>query len=547
MPGPFFSRFLRQGTDGCAPVGRRQLFRRGALAALAGSLSAKGLSAAGQLRYGSGIYESLGVRPVINCMGTFTIIGGSLMLPEVKRAMEDASRHYVHLDELMDAVGKRLAELTGAEWGIVTAGCAAALTHATAASIAGCDPEKLQRLPYLAGLKSEVIMPRYSRNVYDHAVRMLGVRIVEVNTIEECEQAFNEKTAMVMILAGGGDNGPLGVAPVSKIARRKGVPLLVDAAAEHLVIPNPHLARGADMVGYSGGKCIRGPQCAGLLLGRKNLLKAAWIHSAPHHAFGRSMKVGKEEIVGMLAAVEHWVKRDHEAEWKRWESWLEVIASRVRKIDGVATEVLQPGGLSNRSPRLRIKWDADRLGITGAELEKLARDGDPRIILGGSTGNRRARGESSVTIMPYMMNPEDAEVVAGRLHALLSNPPRTEAAAPVGPAAQIAGQWDLHLEFVLGGADHSLVFEQQGADLVGTHTGDILSGELRGYVEANRVVFRSSHRYEGTRLNYEFEGDVDGAAMRGVVGLGEYGQAQWQAKRHRYGIPGGPIRPVKNI
>ncbi|MCP5110081.1 MAG: selenocysteine synthase, partial [bacterium] len=229
---------------------RRQLFTRTGLAALAGMLPGLGRSAAASLGRGPKIYESIGVRPVVNCKGTFTIIGGSLMLPEVKRAMEDASRHYVHLDELMDAVGKRLAELTQADWGIVTAGCAAAITHATAACIAGADPEKLQRLPYLDGLKDEVIMPRYSRNVYDHATRMLGVKVVEVNTIEECAEAFNEKTAMVMILGGRHDDGPLGVGPVSAIAKRRGVPVFVDAAAEHLVIPNPHLGRGADMVAY---------------------------------------------------------------------------------------------------------------------------------------------------------------------------------------------------------------------------------------------------------------------------------------------------------
>ena len=522
---------------------RRQLFTRAGLLALVGM----GRSSAASLRYGSKIYESIGVRPVINCKGTFTIIGGSLILPEAKRAMEDASRHYVHLDELMDAVGKRLAELTQADWGIVTAGCAAAITHATAACIAGADPEKLQRLPYLTGLKSEVIMPRYSRNVYDHAARMLGVKIVEVNTIEECEEAFNEKTAMVMILAGQHDDGPLGVGPVSEISRSKGVPLFVDAAAEHLVIPNPHLARGADMVGYSGGKCIRGPQCAGLLLGRKDLLQAAWLHSAPHHAFGRSLKVGKEEVMGMLAAVEHWVKRDHDAEWKQWESWLSTISDGVTKIDGVTSEILEPRSLSNRSPRLRIRWDSERLGITGAELEKLMLDGEPRIILGGATGDRRTGGESTATIMPYMMNPEDAGIVANRMHALLSNPPSVKAQPASGAPARIAGQWDLHLDFVLGSADHTLVFEQNDDNIVGTHTGDILAGHLRGYVEGKRVFFSSSQRYEGTRLRYEFEGEVDGDTMAGVVSLAEYGEARWKASRHQYGRPGGVIRPVKNV
>jgi L-seryl-tRNA(Ser) seleniumtransferase len=200
------------------------------------------------------------VRPLINAKGTFTIITGSETLPEVKKAMDEASRGYVQMDELMDGVGKCLAELTGAEWGIVTAGCCAALTHTTSACLAGTNPERMQRLPDLTGLKSEVIIPAYSRNVYDHAIRMLGVKIVEVNERSELDAAFNERTAMVYILAGPGDAGPLGTQAVSEVAKRHGVPVIVDAAAEILTIPNVHLQRGATAVAYSGGKCIRGPQ-----------------------------------------------------------------------------------------------------------------------------------------------------------------------------------------------------------------------------------------------------------------------------------------------
>ena len=220
------------------------------------------------------LYRSIGVRPVINARGTFTIITGSTTLPEVKRAMDEASRGFVNMDELMDGVSKRLAELTGAEWGIVTAGCCAAITHCTASAIAGGNPERMQRLPNLAGMKSEVIVPAYSHNVYDHAARMLGVKLVLVRDKAELEPAFNERTAMVYILAGPGDEGPLGTQAVAEVARRKNVPVLVDAAAEILTLnPNLHLQRGASAVAYSGGKCIRGPQAAGLLLGEKTLLQ----------------------------------------------------------------------------------------------------------------------------------------------------------------------------------------------------------------------------------------------------------------------------------
>jgi len=512
-------------------IHRRGLFQRGALAALSGVAARPAVS-------GSNIYTAIGVRPIINCKGTFTIITGSQTLPEVKRAMEEASRHYVHLDELMDAVGARLAELTKAEWGMVTAGCAAALTHATAACIAGTDPEKIQRLPNLAGLKSEVIVPRHSRNVYDQAVRMLGVRMVEVNTAAEFESAFNEKTAMVMLLASpAADSGGLSTENIAKFARGKGVPVIVDAAAEHLTIPSIHLQRGAHMVAYSGGKCIRGPQCAGLLLGEKKLLQAAWINSAPHHAFGRSLKVGKEEIMGMVAAVEAWTRRDHEAEWKTWESWLNHISQRVKGIAGVTTETLQPRGLSNRAPQLRIRWDGAKLGITGEEAEKLLYKGDPRIIFGGAAGNRRESGESSLTIMPYMMMPGDEKAVAEAIRSVLAKPPQIEPAAATSAAASVGGQWDLHIDFLLGAADHNLVLEQQGDKLAGTHRSETTRGDLRGAVEGSEIRFRSAHRYEGTTLQYEFAGQVTGNTMRGKVGLGEYGEGEWSAKRHEYAAP----------
>ena len=373
---------------------RRELFRHGGLLAAAQALAGVESAAAAPLEIGPNLYRSIGVRPVINARGTYTIITGSTTLPEVKRAMDEASRSFVNMDELMEGVGKRLAELSGAEWGIVTAGCCAAVTHCTAAAIAGGNPEPMQRLPDLAGgvLKSEVVVPAYSHNVYDHAVRMLGVKLVIVRDKSELEGAFNERTAMVYILAGQGDEGPLGTAAVSEVAKRKNVPVVVDAAAEVLTLkPNVHLARGANAVAYSGGKCIRGAQAAGLLLGDKDFLRGAWINSAPHHAFGRSVKVGKEEIMGMLAAVEMWVKRDHQAEWAQWESWLDHIAASVKRVPGVTTRVNPPSeGLSNRTLELVIQWDGAKLGITGQEVSKTVLDtGGPHAAAGA--GWRQAR------------------------------------------------------------------------------------------------------------------------------------------------------------
>jgi uncharacterized pyridoxal phosphate-dependent enzyme len=518
-------------------ITRRTLFQRAGAAAAATMLpagrSAMAAPSTSGLQLGSNLYESIGVTPLVNCRGTFTIITGSLTLPEVKRAMDEASRHYVQMDELMNAVGQRLAELTKAEWGIVTAGCAAALTHATSACIAGANPEKMQQLPDLATLKNEVIIPKHSRNVYDHAVRMLGVKIVEVETTEQLESAFGPRTAMVMIMASPrAESGPLSTENVCKAARAKNVPVIVDAAAEVLTIPNKHLGLGATMVAYSGGKCIRGPQSAGLLLGQKDLLQAAWLNSAPHHAFGRSLKVGKEEIMGMLAAVEMWAKRDHDAEWKQWQSWLNYIGERVTSVRGVTTEILQPEDLSNHAPRLRIKWDGQALGITGREVEDILLKGRPRIVIGGSSGSRPGDMASSVTIMPYMMMPDDHKIAAQALYAVLSKPPKIEnPVRPSGEPSSIAGQWDVHIDYIRDSSSHRLSIEQSANSLTGSHHGELLEGNLRGSIYGNEAHFHSSHRIQGTAIGYDFTGKVSGDTMAGTVTMGEYGQARWTAKR----------------
>jgi L-seryl-tRNA(Ser) seleniumtransferase len=513
-----------------ASLSRRDVFRStgsGLFAALGARLPLLGT----QTRAAANLYESIGVVPLINCRGTFTIISGSLTLPEVKKAMDEASRSYVHLDELMDGVGRRLAELTRAEWGIVTAGCAAALTHATAASIAGADPEKMQRLPDLTGLKNEVVMPRPSRNVYDHAIRMLGVTMVTPQTRDEFLASLRPSTAMVALLGETLSQHPMTLEEMASAAHASNIPVIVDAAAERLTIPDVYLARGADMVAYSGGKCLRGPQCAGLLLGRKDLLQAAWINSSPHHAFGRSMKVGKEEIMGMLAAVEAWTRRDHQAEWKQWEGWLETIRQRVSSIATVRSEITQPAGPSNVAPTLRVYWNAGKVGITGGRLAAALEAGRPRITLTGSDAVN-AQGETSFSINPYMMTPGEDEIVARRIHEVLANPPKAEPPDDAPAGVQLSGRWDAELNFDRGQARHTLFLEQSGERLLGTHHGEFLSGDLRGTVHGDRVRFRSSHRYEGTSISYGFEAALSGGVLSGEVDLGEYGKAKFTARRH---------------
>lgn len=524
---------------------RRGLFERGGIAALLGAAGTGQASAA--LEVGPQLYNSIGVRPVINCKGTFTIMSGSLTLPEVKEAMMEASKHFVHIDELMDAVGSRIAEITGAESAIVTCGCAAALAHATAGAVAGGDPEKIQRLPVADGMKSEVVAPDYSRNVYDHAIRMVGVEMVTVSSLDEMASALGPKTAMVMVLASPSDTGEFGLEPIAKLAHEYGVPVLVDAAAEGLTIPNVHLERGADLVAYSGGKALRGPQSAGLLLGRKDLVRAAWTNSAPHHAPGRAMKVGKEDIMGMLAAVEMWVKRDHDAEWRTWLGWLDEISESVKQVEGVTTEVLQPRGLSNYSPRLEIRWDGDRLGVYGKELEQYVYRNDPRIVLASGSGTRREGGASNVSVMPWQMSPGDATIVARELRKHLANPPKFPAAGSGGAATKVAGPWEVEIEFPITPAKHTFFLEQSGGEVRGLHRGDRTGGDVSGWVEGDRVHLASRHRWEGAVFGFAFDGQVRGDRIEGEVDMGEYFTAPFTAVRHDYREPLPPSRPQKNL
>jgi seryl-tRNA(Sec) selenium transferase len=537
---------------------RRELFQMGnalALPVLFGGLDAEAAPApaAGPLAVGSQIYQSIGVEPVINCRGTFTIIGGSVELPVVRAAMDAAARSFVQIDELADAVGRRLAELTGAEWGMVSAGCAAGMKHVTAACVTGGNPEKLIRIPDLTDLdKTEVVAPRSSRNSYDHAIRNVGVRMVTVETLEELENALNPRTAMIYLMADNGpSSGPMALEAVAQVAKPRNIPILVDAAAEVLTIPNVHLQRGATIVAYSGGKAICGPQCAGLLLGRKDILQSAWQASSPHHGPGRDNKVGREETLGMLAAVEAWVKRDHAGEWKTWLSWLDTIARRVTTIEGIRTAVREPADLSNKSPSLAIMWDSTKLHVTGEELaEELART-RPRIAIGGGIGGGRGAdvppGTTGVTVTAWQMQPGEDKIVAERLHAVLSRrrPPRP--AEMPAPAANLSGRWDVDVEFFSSRSQHTLYIEQDGNWIQGSHKGDFSVRELTGMIEGDKVTLRSVDRRPGNSITFLFSGTLSDGALSGPIHLGEYLTARFTARRHAYSttrtrilVPGGP-------
>jgi D-glucosaminate-6-phosphate ammonia-lyase len=545
---------------------RRDLFRIGNMLALPALMSAfesetaaAPASVSGPLKAGPDIYQSIGVEPVINCRGTFTIIGADVELPQVRAAMEAACQKNVQLDELAEGVGKRLAELTGAEWGMVSSGCAAGLKLVAAGCVAGGNPEKLIRIPDLTGLeKTEVVIPRSSRSVYDHAIRNVGLKVIMVDTAEELASALSSRTALIYMEAGGAtQQGPLALENVAKIAKPKGIPILVDAAAEILTIPNVHLQKGADVVAYSGGKAMRGPQCAGLLLGRKDILMAAWQAGSPHHGPGRDNKVGREEHIGMLAAVEAWVATDHDAVWKQWLSWLNAIADKMKTIDGVTTAIREPNGLSNRSPGLTISWDPDRLHVTGEEVAEELATTKPRIALGGGggggRGGRGGRGgggnaggapTTSVSITAWMMQPENVPVVAERLHAALTQrrAPKT-ATPPAAPAANLSGRWDVTMEYFYSKSQHTMFLTQDGNHISGSHKSDFAIRDINGSIEGTEIKMRSQWSQPGDSVGYIFDGKLNGDTFSGKVHMGEYMTAMFSAKRMPY--PAGPGAPIR--
>lgn len=503
----------------------------------------KGITSASE----ENIFRSIGVEPVINCRGTFTIIGGSIERPEVREAMDKASQNFIQYDELAMGIGRRLAELTGAEWGIVSAGCAAAMKHATAACVTGGNPEKLIRIPDLSGFeRTEVIIPRHSRNAYDHAVRNIGVKVITVETQEDLINALNPRTAMIYLLAE--RTGPLGLKAVSEIAKPYDVPVLVDAAAEDLTIPNVHLRDGATMVCYSGGKALRGPQCAGLLLGPKNLMMSAWQASSPHHGPGRDNKVGREEMMGMLAAVEAWVNTDHEEEWQTWLSYLNHISERVSDIDGVQTSITEPERLSNHSPRLSVYWDPEKIHITGDELAEEFGRTKPRIAIGGGDGPESGTTELSITA--WMMQPGDDEIVADRIHKALSKKYSPKSNEMERPAEDLQGRWTITMEFFSSESEHTFYIEQQDENWIeGTHKGDFTVRDLAGTIEGKQVKLLSHDRMPGNRITNIFIGSIseDGNSISGEVYLGEYLTAKFTGNRHNYpgrrttiNVPDGP-------
>lgn len=366
------------------------------------------------------IYSALGVRPLINALSTYTRLGGSIMPPEVVAAMSEASRTHIHLEELQVAVGKRIAELTHNEAAYVSTGAAAGMVLATAAIIAGDDPARIRQLPDLTGLKNEVVCHKAHRNGYDHAVRMVGVKMVEIGSAEhtdpaELDAAINENTALAFWTQGAMSGpGDIPIEQFIETAHARGIPVLVDAAAQLPPVENlwRFTQMGADLVVFSGGKDLHGPQSSGLILGRKDLIEICRLHGSPNASIGRPMKVGKEEMVGLLAAVKWYLGLDHQARAAQHEKWVAEWCEALNQIPGVTAERSFPNGAGQAVPRAKITLNVEQVGIDGDEIVQRLLDGDPAIAVAPD-------GPTSIYLNPYTLQPGEEKIVQEHLVALL--------------------------------------------------------------------------------------------------------------------------------
>ena len=416
-----------------SPFDRRTFMKWGVALPLLGRIAAQDLFGKVQGAIGKpsaeNVYRRLGVRTIINCRGTWTYLSGSLELPEVRAAQLEAAKRFVDITELQHAVGRRLAEVTGAESGMVTSGAAGAMASATAACLAGNDPAKIWQLPDTTGLKHEVVMVG-GRSAFDSAIRLAGAKLVLVYSRQELQNALNANSAMIYTTDIGED-----LAQEITIAKGARVPLLLDDAAGIPPIDNIKLyaKMGTDLYTFSGGKGLMGPQCSGLLLGRKDLIEAALANTNPWEgAICRPMKVGKEEIIGCLAAVESWLRMDLNALTNDWDGRVRRIAKLVETVTGVSTDIQIPKD-GNRYPTLSVTWDEKDWGFTVAECARKLSEGDPRIevltknnpslvpgVIEGNPNRKGAEAKDQLQIVSMTLRLGEDIIVGRRLREILN-------------------------------------------------------------------------------------------------------------------------------
>ncbi len=400
-------------------VTRRKLIKTLSVLPIAGSLigphllSANSIAETASIAGTRNFFKELGLRTFINAAGTYTSMTGSLMHKEVTSAITYGATEYVNLDELHDKVGERIAMLLDCEYATVSSGAFGAMTIGLAGVICGMDNEKVAQLPDTTGLKDEVIVQEGHDIGYTHALLNTGAKIVSVKGRKEMEKAIGKKTAMMWFLNANTDNAEIEQEEFIEIAKKHGIPTFIDCAADVPPVENlfKFTKMGFDLVAFSGGKGIRGPQSAGLLLGNKEFITAARLHTPPRGTtIGRGMKVNKEEVLGMLVALELYLERDHEKEWKMWEDQINLISNSALSVNGVKTEIYVPK-YANHVPSLRIEWDQDLVKITPDDLRKELRDGHPSIETVGSKEN--------VGMTTWMMDPGQERIVANRLKEIL--------------------------------------------------------------------------------------------------------------------------------
>lgn len=361
------------------------------------------------------LIKELGLRSFINAAGTYTMMTASLMHDEVIAAINATSKEFVMLDEVQDKVGEKIAALCHAEAATVTAGCWSALVLGTAGVLTGMDMKKVAQLPNLAGMKSEVIVQKSHNSGYVHALTNTGVKIVEVESVADLERAVNDKTAMMWFLNYAAPSGQIQAEEWVALGKKHKIPTMIDMAAD--VPPVTNLWKfndmGFDLVCVSGGKAIRGPQSAGILMGRKDLIAAARLSAPPRGGnIGRGMKVNKEEIFGMYVALDKYIKTDHDKEWKQWEQQVALIENSAKKVAGVTTLVTVPP-IANHTPSLEISWDTNKVKTTRRELQTKLRNGNPSIEVMSS-------GENMINLTVFMLKPGEEKIVARRIQEELA-------------------------------------------------------------------------------------------------------------------------------
>lgn len=387
--------------------------RRGFLASTTAAAAAGALEASAAPPAKPDVYARLGIRPVINGVGVVTHLGGSLMEPEVTQAMAQASRCFVPLTELQSKVGARIAELLGAEAAMVTCGCASAITMGTVACIAQGDRDKLKRLPDTSGMKNEIVQQKSHRGGYEQQMQLVGAKIIWVETKEELERAINERTAMMFFYNEMEPEGKISRHEWIEVGKRRGVPTFNDAASD--ATPRERLFQyqkeGFDLVAFSGGKAIRGPQSSGILMGRKDLIAAAVPGFNPYASIGRGMKVGKEEMIGLLTALERYLQADHDGQMKELEARVSEIREGLQGIDGLTTERYMPP-IANHVPHVLVTWSEAACPLRTEEVTRKLMQGDPAIAVSGF-------GERRLKISVWMMQPGEHKIVLQRLRETL--------------------------------------------------------------------------------------------------------------------------------